>query len=156
MIDRAGKETEVHSMNLTGGDNELSEWNSLAQAGLRTPPGSSPAAGHPLLVSGGDCHAPLPRVPVCAPSPGTGKALPTHAEQVNELRRENGTSVCSLHQAAGDYLYKVSHLILKDSDVELKLVSKTIQNSEINTHAYDTLTNVMMHCLLTTRVFFKP
>lgn len=74
---------------------------------------------------------------------------------MTELRRENGTSVCSLHQAAGDYLYKVSHLILKDSDVELKLVSKTIQNSEINTHAYDTLTKVMMHCLLTTRVFLS-
>lgn len=52
-------------------------------------------------------------------------------------------------------MYKVSHLILKDSDVELKLVSKTIQNSEINTHAYDTLTKVMMHCLLTTRVFLS-
>ena len=37
MIDRAGKEREAHSMNLTGGDNELPEWNSLAQAGLRIP-----------------------------------------------------------------------------------------------------------------------
>lgn len=53
-------------------------------------------------------------------------------------------------------LYKVSHLILKDSEVGLKLISKNTQNSEINTHVYDTLTNVMMHCLLTAREIFKP
>lgn len=64
MIDRAGKEREAHSMNLTGGDNELPEWNNLAQAGLK------------ILLKNHDCTGPIHAV--CGRSAGLEKTALLH------------------------------------------------------------------------------